>query len=73
MEEEDDLKYFTTSHYWKEGQFGTGFQTYLDALDIVKESDISEDTKHVEKAKVLEARKEAFGSRYKFYPPWSRN
>ena len=71
--EEDDYKYCATSHYWKEGQIGTGYQTYLDALDIVEESDLSEDTKHVEKAKVLEARKEAFGSRFKFYPPWSRD
>ena len=62
-----------TCRYWEEGEIGAGFQTYLDAVDIIEESDIREEDKHEEKSKVLEARKQAFGTRYKFYPPWSRN
>ena len=34
--------------------------------------DLSEREKHIEKQKVLEARREAFGEiLYKYYPPWS--
>ena len=39
-EEEEDFKYLATCRYWEEGEIGTGFQTYLDAVDIIGESDI---------------------------------
>ena len=49
---------------------GTAFQSYLDVLDILETTDLTEDEKHIEKEKVLEARKEAFGPEFKYYPPW---
>ena len=68
---EEDAKYFSSRHYWKEGRIGTAFQTYLDVIDIIEKSDLTEDEKQVEKSKTLEARKVAFGTKYKFFPPWS--
>ena len=49
---------------------GTAFQSYLDVLDILETTDLTEDEKHIEKEKVLEARKEASGPEFKYYPPW---
>jgi hypothetical protein len=49
---------------------GTAFQSYLDAIEIIETSNFSEDFKDVEKSKVLEARKQAFGSEFEYYPPW---
>ena len=63
--EESDKKYSETIRYWKEGKLGTVFQSYLDAITCIEESDFSEDVKTIEKAKVLEARKLAFGSEFK--------
>ena len=70
---EENDKYLSCSNYWKEGQIGTVFQTYLDAIDIIDKSDLREDDKDVEKSKVLEARKQAFGTNFRFFPPWSTN
>ena len=66
----EDEKYLSCSRYWKDGYLGTSFQAYLDALDILETSNLSEEDKILEKDKVLEARKEAFGSEFKYYPPW---
>ena len=60
-------------HFQKAGRIGTVFQTFPDALNVIEMSDIKEEAKHVEKGKVLEARKVAFGTSYKFVPPWSTN
>ena len=68
----EDDKYTSTRHYWKEGRIGTVFQTYLDVLDIIEKSDLNEDGKQNEKSKALEARKVAFGTSFKFFPPWSK-
>ena len=38
---------------------------------IIEKSDLKEDAKQVEKSKTLEARKVAFGTKNKFFPPWS--
>ena len=57
--------------YWTEGKLGTVFQTYLDAIDVIESGDFKEDFKDVEKPKVLEAKKQAFGTDYLYYPPWS--
>ena len=67
---EEDDKCISCSRYWRDGYLGTGFKSYLDALDILETSDLTEDDKIVEKDKILEARKKAFGSEYKYYPPW---
>ena len=69
MEEDKDEKYERTQHYWKEGRLGSGYQTYLDAIDILTNSGFSEDVKTSEKGKVLEARKISFGTNYKYFPP----
>ena len=67
---EEDDKYLSCNRYWKDGYLGTASQSYLDALDILETSDLTEDEKHIEKEKVMEARKEAFGPEFKYYPPW---
>ena len=59
------------SRYWKEGKLGSIFQTYLDVLDIIEKSELSEKSKDDERAKVLEARKDAFGKDFELFPPWS--
>ena len=68
----DDENYFRTRNYWSTGYLGTVYQTYLDALDLIKKSDLNESEKEKEIAKVLEARKDAFGPNYKYNPPWSK-
>ena len=69
-EDVEDEKYSSTDHYWKTGNLGTIFQTFLDAKDILKKSDLSEETKAIENDKIVEARKRAFGPDFKYYPPW---
>ena len=69
-EEAEDKTYLNTELYWKRGVLGTSYQIYLDANDIIERSDFSEKEKEEEKAAILEARKEAFGNEYKYYPPW---
>ena len=60
-----------TKSYWKEGRLDTSYQAFLDANDIVEKSDLPEKSRDTEKAKVLDARKCAFGSDFKYFPPWS--
>ena len=60
-----------TSKYWKEGKLTSIYQTYLDVLEIIEKSELTDELKDVERAKVLEARKNAFGKDLEFYPPWS--
>ena len=66
-----DEKYAGSRHYWKEGRLGTVYQTFLDAQEIIEESELHQDEKDKEKAKLLEAKKTAFGKLFKHYPPWS--
>ena len=47
----------------------SGYQTFLDAIEVIEACDMSEKEKEVEKEKVLEARKLALGSSFKFFPP----
>ena len=71
----DDLDnediYFKTCQYWKEGKLGRIFQTYLDILEIIQKSDLTDELKDVERAKVLKARKNDFGKDFEFFPPLS--
>ena len=46
------------------------YQTYLDAEEMIDESDLVEADKDREKFKHLEARKSAFGPQFRYYPPW---
>ena len=55
-EEFDDEKYINTKHYWKKGYLGAGFQTYIDALDLVDGIEFTAEEKNLEKAKILNAR-----------------
>ena len=71
-EKEKDEKYSRTDHYWKEGRLGSGYQTFLDAIEVIEACDMSEKEKEVKKEKVLEARKLALGSSFKFSPPWDK-
>ena len=66
-----DGKYLSTKHYWAKGYLGGGYQTYIDALEVVDDIDLSEEGRHQEKARILEARKDALGENYKYFPPWS--
>ena len=69
-EDFEDEKYSSTDHYWKTGNPGTIFQTFLDANDILKKSNLSKEDKAIENDKIIEARKRAFGPDLKFYPHW---
>ena len=69
----EDNKYSDTEKYWKTGILTTVFQSFLDANEIVDScSDLSEKEKDHEKAKILEARKCAFGDDFRYYPPWRK-
>ena len=68
---DEDDKYMKTVHYWEHGILGTVFQTYLDVMDVIEKSDLTEELKDLEKTKVLAARKEAFGKDFELFPPWS--
>ena len=70
--ENEDTKYKHTSHYWKKGYLGTAFQAFLDATDIIEESDLPDVIKKHEQKKVLNARKEALGENFKYFPPWDK-
>ena len=50
---------------------GTAYQTFLDANYVIDKSELEEDDKEKEKAKILAARKTAFGDRFMHFPPWS--
>ena len=70
--EDDDQLFLSTERYWSTGILGSCYQTYLDALELLDESTLEENAKKVEKDKVLDARKEAFGDQYMYYPPWRK-
>ena len=65
-----DTDYESSLHYWKHGWLGSGFQTYLDAMAVIEASDLAADEKKEEKSKATEARKEALGSNFEYFPPW---
>ena len=68
---DEDREYDETINYWREGKISTIYQSFLDVNAITEESDLEEHEKKMEKEKVLEARKEAFGDDlYRYYPPW---
>ena len=46
------------------------YQVFISANDIVDDSDMPEVVKAEEKAKILEARKAAFGDSFRYYTPW---
>ena len=58
--------------YKAKRNLGGGYQTYIDALEVVVEDiDLSEEEKNQEKAGIFEARKDALGENYKYFPPWN--
>ena len=46
-------KFSGTSHYWKTGRVGTVYPTFVDANDIIENSDLTEGSKNQEKEKIL--------------------
>jgi hypothetical protein len=40
--DDDEDKYMKTIEYWKRGWLGTVFQTFLDAVDVIENSDLTE-------------------------------
>ena len=62
--QDNDEKYENSKHYWESGQLGTVYQSFISANDIIENSDMSEEEKIKEKAKILEARKTAFGNSF---------
>lgn len=66
-----DEEYEATKHYWETGRLGSVYQVFLDANEVIEKCELSEDEKEKEKAKVSEARKNAFGSQYIHFPPWN--
>ena len=73
LNDKDEDEYKGSKHYWKSGWLGAAFQSYLDALKVLEESDLEMADKEVEKEKILLARKQALGSSYLYYPPWKAN
>ena len=53
-----------SKHYWKKGWLGGAYQSFIDAYDVIEESDIHDDEKKTEHDKLLEARKIALGDSY---------
>ena len=47
------------------------YQMYMDVLSDINETPLSENEKCLERDKVTNARKEAFGENYRAFPPWS--
>ena len=73
-DDETDMKYANTEHYWMKGWLGISYHVYLDALSIIDTcDDMSNEEKETERAKLLEARKRAFGNNFLNFPPWSRS
>ena len=70
-ETQDDKQYSGTQYYWKTGRLGTVFQSFLDANEIIENSNFETETKNQEKEKILEARKSAFGDDFRYFPPWN--
>ena len=67
-----DDKYLDTEKYWRTGNLTTIFQSFLDCNEILESIDLTEEDKMLEKEKVLNARKCAFGDDFKYYPPWRK-
>ena len=40
---EEDTKYTETSHYWRTGRLGTVYQAFIDANNIIDNSNLPED------------------------------
>ena len=59
-ETQDDKQYSGTQYYWKTGRLGTVFQSFLDANEIIENSNLETETKIQDKEKILKARKSAF-------------
>ena len=68
--DDNDDKYHSIRHYLKKGWLGSAYQTFIDAMEVIEESDLNEEEKIIEKDNVLEARKLALGQNYKYFPPW---
>ena len=60
-----------TAHYCEKGRLSTVFQTFLDVIDIIENSDLTDESKDLKKVQVLAARKEAFGKDFVLFLPWS--
>ena len=53
------------------GWLGSAYQTDIDAIELIESSEISEGAKIIEKDKLLDARKLAIGTNFKYFPPWN--
>ena len=62
----------TTLHYWKTGHMIDVYQTYLDVIDDITNSNLSKEDKCREEEKALEGRKKSLGSNYMKFPPWRK-
>ena len=63
-------KYKNTVEVWRTGELGSDYQAYLDALEVINDSNIVEAEKEKERVMILEARKNALGRTYFRYRPW---
>ena len=69
-DEGEDEPYLNTESYWRQGLLGRSFQNYIDAIKILEDSSLDNESKEIEKVAILDARKDAFGDDHKYYPPW---
>ena len=63
-----------TTRYWSTGRLSSGYQSYLDVLEDIKERYLDKKEQLAEVEKATAARKLALcalGCSYKSYPPWS--
>ena len=71
VNDQDENEYEGSKHFWKSGWLGGAYQSYLDAIVEKSDLDVAEEVEV--NIRILEARKEALGSSYMYYPPWSAN
>ena len=69
---EIENKYDNTEHYWIKGRIGVTYHTFLDANYLIDRSNLPAEEKRIEKEKLLEARKVAFGTSFRNFPPWNK-
>ena len=70
---DDDLECkFETDFYWERRDFRRlwVYQNYLDVLEDITEFSVDDQEKAIEKEKATQRRKDVYGDRYIYFPPW---
>ena len=62
-------KYESTKHYWKTGRIGISYQSFIEAIFVIKAC-LPQYQQVMEMDLLYEARKKLLGTNYFTYPPW---